>query len=122
MQIATALLLVINVVGLVVLGLALRSVGSRERALQARLDELGPIQPMAAAFERSYLAGRKRVLVVEILNPLEVAGARHKLAGIAAGLAPSVVRKVVYDQAAKITREQLQALDVQATVEVHVSS
>jgi len=64
------------------------------------------------------VVGRGRILTVEILNPLEVAAAQNRFAGIAGSLAPALITKVVYDRAAKLMREELGKFGVEALVEV----
>jgi hypothetical protein len=120
-QYATAAILALNLVALVALVRVIRALGAREKAVQARVAELGPVAPMGMNLERAFVAGRKRLLVVEILNPLELAAEKHRLAEVAGGLAPAAVRKMVYEVAAKITKEQLEKQGVHATVEIHVA-
>lgn len=62
----------------------------------------------------------RRVITIEILNPIELAGTRGWWAGIAGSLAPGLTNRVVYDQAIKLVRTQLADHDVVADVRLHV--
>jgi hypothetical protein len=82
-------------------------------------------QPQPDARVRAYLAeqrpavstsGVRRVITIEILNPLELAGKRGRLVGLAGSLAPGITRRVVYDQAIRLVRRQLSAENVVADV------
>jgi hypothetical protein len=62
----------------------------------------------------------RRVITIEILNPIELAGSRGWWASIAGSLAPGLTNRVVYDEAIKLVRTQLAAHDVVADVRLHV--
>ena len=62
----------------------------------------------------------RRVITIEILNPIELAGSRGWWAGIAGSLAPGLINRVVYDQAIRLVRTQLADHDVVADVRLHV--
>ena len=62
----------------------------------------------------------RRVITIEILNPIELAGSRGWWAGIAGSLAPGLTNRVVYDQAMRLVRSQLGAHNVVADVRMHV--
>jgi hypothetical protein len=62
----------------------------------------------------------RRVITIEILNPIEVAGKRSRWAGIAGALAPGITHRVVYDRAMQIVRRQLARENVVADVRLHV--
>ena len=94
---------------------------ARERALRAELAELTPTTPLPPVAEQAFRAGRQRFMTVEILNPLELARAQNKFAGVAGAVAPSAVRAIVYEQAAKITRTRLAEHGVAADVQIHVA-
>jgi hypothetical protein len=61
----------------------------------------------------------RRIITIEILNPIELAGSRGRLAGIAGSLAPGVTRRIVYDQAMRNLRRQLVQENVVADVRLH---
>jgi hypothetical protein len=65
-------------------------------------------------------SGTRRLITIEILNPIELAGTRGRLAGIAGSLAPGITRRVVYDQAMKLVKRQLSNEKVVADVRLHV--
>jgi hypothetical protein len=121
MDVAVLILVLVDIVVLAVVGRKLLALDREQRALRAELAELSPVESMPVPLERSFGGGRKRVLVVDILNPLELATAQHKMAGLAGSFAPDTVRSIVYDQAAKITREKLAEHQVEADVQVHVT-
>ncbi len=52
-------------------------------------------------------SGARRVITIEILNPLELAGKRGWWAGIAGSLVPGITRRIVHDQALRMVRRQL---------------
>jgi hypothetical protein len=112
-------LLDVAVVGLLVW--RLRILDAKERALRADFAHLTPAAALPPPLEVAFQSGRQRFLTVEILNPLELARAQHKLAGVAGAVAPSAVRALVYEQAAKITRTQLAERGVAADVQIHVA-
>lgn len=58
-------------------------------------------------------------ITIEILNPLEVASARVKLAGVAGSVAPTLITKVVYEQSVKVLRRQLESQGIRAEVKLH---
>lgn len=60
----------------------------------------------------------RRLITVEILNPIELAAARGRVAGIAGSVIPEVTRRIVYDKAAKILKRDLAGYDVVADVRI----
>jgi hypothetical protein len=82
-----------------------------EPGLRAALDATAPA--VAAP------AGTRRLISIEILNPVELAGTRGRVLGVAGSLAPGLTRRIVYDQVAKILRSQLGERQVVADVRVH---
>jgi hypothetical protein len=73
------------------------------------VDERGVDETAAAALDRTpppaVVGGTRRLISVEILNPIELAGTRGRIAGIAGSLAPGLTRRIVYDQTLKILRQ-----------------
>ena len=61
----------------------------------------------ALATQRSGTSGTRRVLTIEILNPVELAGTRGRVVGIAGSLVPALTKRIVYDQTLKQLRKQL---------------
>jgi hypothetical protein len=64
----------------------------------------------------------RRIITIEILNPIELAGTRGRLAGLAGSLAPGITRRIVYDQAMKNLHRQLIEEQVVADVRLHTVS
>jgi len=63
--------------------------------------------------------GSRRLISIEILNPIELAASRGRVLGIAGSFAPGVTRRIVYDQTVKILKRQLVERAVVADVRVH---
>lgn len=82
-----------------------------DRAAAAALDR-SPRPPTAAG-------GTRRLISIEILNPIELAGTRGRILGIAGSLAPGLTRRIVYDRTLKILRTQLVDQHVVADVRIH---
>jgi hypothetical protein len=62
----------------------------------------------------------RRLLTIEVLNPLELATARGgRIAGLAGSIAPGLTRRIVYDQVFKILRRELDRMGVHADVRLH---
>jgi hypothetical protein len=96
------------------------SLGVLLRYLLKPVDHPGPDPKL-----RAYLAeqrpavsssGTRRVMTIEILNPLDLAGKRGRLVGLAGSLAPGITRRVVYDQAIRLVRKHLASEHVVADV------
>ena len=58
----------------------------------------------------------RRVITIEILNAIELAGRRGRWIGIAGSLAPGLTRRIVYDHAIRLVRSQLAKEHVAADV------
>lgn len=63
--------------------------------------------------------GTRRLISVEILNPIELAATRGRLIGLMGSLAPGLTRRAVYDQTMKIMKQQLVDQQVVADVRLH---
>jgi hypothetical protein len=62
----------------------------------------------------------RRLITIEVLNPIELASNRAgRLAGLAGTLAPGLTRKLVYDQVHKTLRRELDRMAVHADVRLH---
>jgi hypothetical protein len=66
--------------------------------------------------------GTRRVISVEILNVLELAGTRGRLAAFAGSLVPGLTARIVYDQTIKTMRRQLESEKVVADLRLHTLS
>jgi hypothetical protein len=109
-------LLVTNAVTIGALVYALRVRLGRESPPEPALaNALPPAKGAAGAPPRS-----RRVISIEIHNPLELAGQRNRMFGIAGSFVPDLTRRVVYDQTARLLRDGLAEHRVVADVRVHV--
>jgi hypothetical protein len=62
----------------------------------------------------------RRLITIEILNPIELASARGgRFAGLAGSLVPGVTRRIVYEQTYKTLRRELDRMAVHADVRLH---
>lgn len=84
----------------------------RLAALQERLGGASLVPPPGAA-------GGTRI-VIEILNPFELASRETRLAGAAAKLAPKMIERIVYERAAVQIAQQMTEQGVVAEVKTHV--
>jgi hypothetical protein len=83
--------------------------------------EPAPARPLSASLRPSSSAsGIRRLITVEVLNPIELAATRGRLAGIAGSLAPGLTRRLVHDQVLKTLRRQLAEERVVADVRLLV--
>ena len=76
---------------------------------------------LAPELEAAFGVGERRLIVIEILNPIELATQRVKAAKLLGGMAPETLRKIVVDEAAKEVVEQLASQGVEATVRIHAA-
>lgn len=93
----------------------------RAEALTAEVEALQPAPPLPADLEVLLGAGTRRVLVVEVLNPLDVALSRNKAAGVLAAMAPERLRKIVLEQAAREMVPEMAAEGLEVEVRVHAA-
>lgn len=98
-----------------------RSLRARADALEARVAALVPGPPLPPDLAATLGTGQRRVLAVEILNPVELAASRLPAARLLGALRPALLSKVVYDQAAKQVVDQLELEGVLADVQVHAA-
>lgn len=112
----TWLLLLLVVTNLVAIGLAAALWRLRPRDVEPT-PELAEL--LANVARQPGAIGTRRIISVEILNPIELAGTRGRVIGIAGSLAPGITRRVVYDQAMKTLRRQLAEQQVVADVRLH---
>lgn len=95
------------------------------RALQAEAAELGervaalrPAPPVAPDLEAALDAGGRPLIVVDVLNPLELAMSRTRAAGVVATMAPSRLHRIVLEQAVKQMYTQFEDEGVKAQVTI----
>ena len=61
----------------------------------------------------------RHLITIEVLNPIELVGARGRVAGLAGSLAPGIARRFVYDRVLKTLRRELADKQVLADVQLH---
>lgn len=117
-----ALVLAVVLAGVCAVQLVLlRGVRRRAEALAETVAALEPSTPLPADLEASLGAGTRRVLVIDVLNPLEIALSRNRAAGVLAAMAPERLRRIVLDQAAKEMAEQMATEGLEVEVSVHAA-
>lgn len=104
-----------------VLVLQLRAVRRRARRLEERVTELTPSVPVAPDLEAVLGTGKRRLLVIEILNPIELARSRSRASSVLAAMAPDKLRKLVVEQTAREMSEQMLAEGVEVDIRVHAA-
>lgn len=109
---------------LLTLGLLLWQFDRLGKRLQSLEQTLQTLQAERAAFPtefRKLLAsgGSTELISIEILNPMELAAQQSKLASTLGSLTPSLVRRIVHNEAIKIVRKQLEKHGAKAQVRYH---
>jgi hypothetical protein len=104
-----------------VLFLQLHAVRRRARSLEERVAELAPSAPLAPDLEAVLGTGKRRLLVIEILNPIELARSRSRASSVLAAMAPDKLRKLVVEQTAREMSEQMLAEGVETDIRVHAA-
>jgi hypothetical protein len=99
----------------------LRTLKLRAEALADEVSLLEPAPPMAPDLEATLGAGNRRLLVVEVLNPLDVALSRNKAAGVLAAMAPERLRKIVLEQASREMVAEMAEQGLEVEVRVHAA-
>ncbi len=90
----------------------LATLAQDQRALAAAWQTLPPDSARL-------LPSSSAVISIEILNPMELASKESPFAGPLGRLAPGLIRKIVYQRAADMLRQQLGEHGVQAEVRIH---
>lgn len=98
-----------------------RALQRRAADLEAKVSGLLPAPPLAPDLTALLGTGKRRVLVVEILNPVELAVSKVSAARLLGAMRPALLTKVVYDQASKQVVEQLEREGILADVRVHAA-
>lgn len=84
-----------------------------QQALNAAWNALPPDAAQLAT------VGSACFVSLEILNPVELAAKESSLAGPLGNIAPALLRRIVYQRAVAIIREDLLKHGVQAEVKIH---
>lgn len=101
--------------------LQLRNLKARAEVLADQVAVLEPAPPMAPDLEALLGSGTRRLLVVEILNPLDVALSRNRAAGVLAAMAPERLRKIVVEQASREMVAEMADQGLEVEVRVHAA-
>lgn len=104
-----------------VMVLQLQALRRRARRLEERVHRLSPMPLLAPELEANFGTGKRRLLVIEILNPIELARSRSRASALLAAMAPDRLRKLVIEQTAKEMRDQMQAEGVEVEISVHAA-
>ena len=81
---------------------------------------LGPSEDVFTAPRPGGVTTRsRRLITIEVLNPIELVSTRGRVAGLAGSLVPGLARRVVYDQVLKTLRRELADKQVVADVQLH---
>lgn len=96
-------------------------VHARRRVQLAEQPGDEQVQAALAALARQgpATARTRQFISIELLNPIELAGSRGRLLGLAGSVAPGLTRRMVYDQTVKELKRQLVTQQVIADVHVH---
>ncbi len=91
-----------------------------QRRLRTRLVQLAP--NLSADPVRNFElvnAARPSLISIEILNPMELAAKESWVAGVLMHQTPTLVRRLVYQRASQLVREELKKYGVVAEVRQH---
>ncbi len=120
MQITLLVLLVVAVAGFAWL---LQRMKQQQQLLDTLLQDQQALNAAWNALppDAAQLAnvGAASFMSLEILNPVELASKESSFAGPLGSIAPGLLRKIVYQRAAAIIREDLVKHGVQAEVKIH---
>ncbi|HEY1969899.1 MAG TPA: hypothetical protein VGH89_18240 [Pseudonocardia sp.] len=112
--VATGLVvLLVEVVVLIRLNAMARRLGTKTREAATRIDGL------PADLVRSLGEGERKVIVVELLNPLELASRETWIARPLSAVTPNLLRDLVYNKAASKVQTQMAALGVEVDVRTY---
>ncbi len=113
-------LIVLNSVALAVLLWRVLSLRRLALTLQQEVEQLR-LAPHDAAPDVVRMLGRggRPVIALDILNPMELASRQSWFADTFGSMAAPALRKVVYDRAVKIIRQELIKHGVRAQVSIH---
>lgn len=122
MTLSTLLLAALTLNALLCIGMCWMWFSSRRqlKSLHTRLDALG-IAPDAnpADFPTIASAGKRRLITVELLNPMELAAKESWFVRQFGSLTPALIHKLVYEQARNRVERQMPNFGAKAEVKVH---
>ena len=121
METLLAVLLGLNLVVLTALVVLVRGQQRRTAAAESAIGLLEPYRPLPEELEAAFTTGKRRVITIEILNPLELAATKSRFGGVAAAVAPGALRRLVYEQTVREMRVQMAEEGVVAEVGLHVA-
>ncbi|MEN8719511.1 MAG: hypothetical protein ABF296_04510 [Oceanococcaceae bacterium] len=117
------MLIALLILNAVLLSLGVVLLRSNLRRLKQQAHDIAPLLALApppAADVRGLLGETTpRLISIEIQNPMQLAAQHQAVAGMLGNLAPGLVRREVYRQAAAIIRGELEKWNVAAEVRVH---
>lgn len=94
--------------------------GKRLHAMeQALLALQGERASFPADFRKLLSGGQTELISIQLLNPMELAAQQSKLASALSNLTPSLIRRIVHNEAIKITRRELERHGAKAQVRLH---
>jgi hypothetical protein len=119
----TLLICTVLFVMIFALGLLLWQYDRLGKRLHAMEQTLLSLRDEKAAFpddfRRLLSSSQTEVISIQLLNPMELAAQQSKLAGVFGSLTPSLVRRIVHNEAIKITRRELEKHGAKAEVRFH---
>lgn len=118
----TLLVLANAAISIVLLLLWLRSRKQTQTLLLEASALATASEVIPANLNKLVLDHKKRVITVEILNPIELAVSKTVFARPLVGMSPEAINKIVYRQARDIVAQQLPGFGVTAEVKIHVAS
>lgn len=86
---------------------------------QALLTLQGEKATFPPDFRKLLSGGQTELISIQILNPMELAAQQSKLASALGNLTPSLIRRIVHNEAIKITRRELERHGAKAQVRLH---
>jgi hypothetical protein len=114
------ILLAINAVALALL--LWRQFRQRQElgVLQTRCEELGAgVRALPADAQALLTPERPLLLSIEILNPMQVAAQQSRFADTFGSLTPALVRRIVYERAVDIVKQEVLKHGLEAEVRLH---
>jgi hypothetical protein len=120
MQIAGSVLLAIGLVVLAVEVVALVRLTSTVRRHESTARELASrIEALPPDLVQALGQGERQVIVVELLNPLELASRETWVARPLSAVTPKLLRDIVYNKAVSEVQGQMTAMGIEADVRTH---